>query len=372
MSGKERRTLAIAAGGTAGHVMVALAIADAFERLEPGIGILFLGGALGTESNLVAEHGRQLELLPAAPLKRQRLGGRLASVAQTARGVLQARRILHRRSVRLVLGTGGYACFGPLVAARSLRLATAIHEANASPGLANRLLGKIVERVYLSSDDARSSFAAGRSIVTGTPLRGELARMAKDARQRPPITDRAARVLVTAGSEGSRFLDREAPQLLGRLAQTGIAIDAMHQSGHGNRDLVREAYASAGIAGATVVDFIDDMAKAYEWADLAIAGCGASTVAEIAAVALPSILVPIATVSDDHQRRNADAFARAGGITVVGEDDWQLEAVAATAARLLRDNGARAAAATAIRRLARPDAAEALARDCLAWLDARG
>ena len=362
-------TVALAAGGTAGHVMVALAIAEALERVAPGIETVFLGADRGTEARLVAAHGRRLEVLPAAPLKRQRWSGRLVALRESARGIPPARRVLVDRSVRLVIGTGGYAAFAPILAARSLGIPCAIHEANALPGLANRILGAIVDRVYLSSEDARSSFPTHSTIVTGTPLRAEVADVGAIG-ARTKVADRPARVLVTAGSEGSRFLDREAPRLLGALAARGIAVEAWHQAGLGELDPLRDVYAVAGV-DARVTAFIDDMRSAYAWADLAIAGCGASTVAELATAGLPSLVVPLAGVADDHQRRNAEAFARVGAVAIADERDWDRERVAATVMRLLFDDDARSTASAAMRALARPDAADVLARDCLEWLAER-
>ena len=365
----QRRAVALAAGGTAGHVMIALAIAEAFERAAPDIEIVFLGACHGTESTLVPARGFRLELLPGAPFQRQRLGGKLEALRQAANGLAQARKLLAAHSAQLVIGTGGYASLGALAAARSLGLATALHEANAAPGLANRLLGRIVDRVYLSSESATPSFPAGRCLVTGTPLRAQIARL--DGRAKPPPPrDRPARVLVTAGSEGSLFLDREVPRLLGHVARLGVEVEARHQVGMGDPGRVRDAYASYGVA-ATIVRFIDDMDGGYDWADLVIACCGAGTVAELAIVGLPALLVPLAGASADHQRRNAEVYAEAGGAWIVPEGAWRAEDVGARTVEILRDPEAWSEACLSVRRLAMPNAADTLVSDCADWMIGR-
>jgi UDP-N-acetylglucosamine--N-acetylmuramyl-(pentapeptide) pyrophosphoryl-undecaprenol N-acetylglucosamine transferase len=258
--------------------------------------------------------------LPAAPLfgvgplGQLRAGWRVLRAQRTARALLAARRR------ELVIGSGGYVSAAPLLAARRLGLATAIIEPNVAPGLTNRMLGRLVDRVYLGSAAAQANFAAARRRLTGVPVRpGLTARVAVRA-PGPP------RVLVTGGSGGSGFLNRAVPALLAALRERSGGLAVRHQSGIGDAAAVAAAYAALGLT-AQVEPFIDDMAAAYAWADVAIAAAGAVTLAELAAVGLPALVVPLSTASEDHQTANARAFAAAGSGRWCGESDWDRDAL---------------------------------------------
>ena len=205
------RRVALATGGTAGHVTPALAVAEAYRAARPDTSVVFIGSASGFEQRLVAAHGYHFETIPAAPLYGVTAWRRLQAFSHLAAGVRRARRVLARNDVQLVIGFGGYASAGAVLAARSLGLAVAVHDANATPGLTNRLLAHVVDRILLGWDGAAQHVAAGRSRCTGTPIRPALAALA-GAPHRPPDAARA-RLLVYGGSQGSPFLNRHAPEL---------------------------------------------------------------------------------------------------------------------------------------------------------------
>ncbi len=359
-------TVAILAGGTAGHIYPALALADAYRQRQAGIRLLFIGAAHGFEAELTRAHGERLALVDGAPLFGVGPLRKAEALWRLARGFRQARRLLRAEHVRLVIGFGGYVSAGTLLAARSLGLRTAIHEANAAPGLTNRLIARVVDRVFLGFDAARPRFPAVRSVVTGTPVRREffLVGAAKE-RARPK---RERHVLVTGGSLGSAFLNRLVPPLLRQLADHRPRLIVRHQTGHGSTDAVRSAYLSAGIPG-EVVPYINDMPAAYAWADIAITCAGAITLGELAAAGLPALLVPLAAASEDHQRPNAQAFADATGVPWVAEADWRPATVAARLRPLLDDPEIWLATVRRLRALANPDAAGRLAAECDALLD---
>ncbi|MEO8606134.1 MAG: UDP-N-acetylglucosamine--N-acetylmuramyl-(pentapeptide) pyrophosphoryl-undecaprenol N-acetylglucosamine transferase, partial [bacterium] len=218
------------------------------------------------------------------------------------------------------IGSGGYVSAAPLLAARRLGLATAIIEPNVAPGLTNRLLGRLVDRIYLGSAAARARFAPARTLVTGVPIRPGL------PGSRGPRMNGPIRALVTGGSGGSAFLNRAAPALLAALRDRLGALDVHHQSGSGDAAAIAEAYRQAGLA-ARVEPFIADMAAAYAWADVAVAAAGAVTLAELAAVSLPALVVPLSTAADDHQTANARAFAAAAHGQWTSERDWDVDAL---------------------------------------------
>lgn len=356
--------MAIAAGGTAGHITVAVAVAEAYRRLDSDVALLFLGTPKGLERRLLPGLGYRLEMVAGSPLAGEGLGGKVRALASVSMGIVQARHRLRDFESRLVIGLGGYASAGVVLAARSLGLATAIHESNLVPGLANRLLAKVVDRIYVGHEQTGRALPGLECLVTGNPVRPEFL-----APERPVRADRdplPARVLVTGGSHGSPFLNRHAPELLRRIADLGISLEIRHQSGLGRATSVEGAYRRAELR-ADVAPFIEDMAAAHRWADFAIACAGAGTLVELAASGLPSLLVPLSGSAGDHQRANAEAFAADTGALCITEGAWERLGTDALAVKLLpvfSDAGAWEDASARVRKVATPDAAGALVADC--------
>lgn len=366
-----RRCVAIAAGGTAGHVHPGLAIADAYRERLANVEVLFLGTAEGFETRLVPARGYRLEALPAAPFVRVGWRGKARAVVATAAGTMRARRVLRAEGVQLLLGLGNYACAGAVLGAWSLGIPTVLHEANAVAGMATRVLGHLADRVLLGFESARSAFPAAKTSVTGVPLRSEVLRVAAvRSVDRPPTRSAPLRVLVSGGSGGSPFLDTHVPELLARVVATGRAVEVRHQVTPGGAERTRRAYADAGIP-AVVRPYADDIADGYDWAHFAIVCAGAVTLAELAAVGLPALLVPLSSAALDHQSANARIFADAAGAWWTREDAWDAEAIAAGITSLVQAPDAWRAASAAMRRAARCDAAPAVVAACEALLAER-
>lgn len=316
------RRVALAGGGTAGHVFPLLAVADAWRARRPEVELLFLGAVGGEECALAEAAGLVCVALPAAPLVGTGAGGLARALWCLTRGWRAARAVLAAHRIEAVLGSGGYVSAAPLLAARQLGLHTAILEPNVAPGLTNRVLGRLVDRVYLGHAAARARMPAARTLMTGIPVRPQVG-AASAARRAVP----RARVLVTGGSGGSPFLNREAPALLAALRERGGALAIHHQTGGGAAGAVAAAYAACGL-DARVEPFIADMPAAYAAADVAITAAGAVTLAELVAAGLPALTVPLASAAADHQTANARAFAAAGHGRWVAEADWAREALA--------------------------------------------
>lgn len=363
-----RRRVLIAVGATAGHVYPALAIAEAYRAACPDLDVRFAGPAAPLTARLLAAHGHALDAVSSSQLVNVGLAGKLAASARVLAGVVQARRLLRAHGSRLVLGLGGYASGAILLAARSLGLRVAIHEANAVPGLANRLLAPFAHRIYLASEAAAAPFARPRTVVTGQPVRADIAALL-DARRTAPEPSRAVRVLVLSSTRGERFLAERVPELLAGLEQREIPVEALHQTGQLPADVVAHGYRRHGVK-ATVAPYLDEIASAYLWADLVIARSGAGTLAEIAIAGVPSLLVPLGDASGDHQAANAAAAAATGSAIAVREADWQAGPLAARLAALLGEAEWTAASAAA-RRRARPDAAARVVADCEALMTDR-
>ena len=352
------RRIAIAGGGTAGHVCPALAVAEAFKSRFSNVDLVFLGTSEGFESRLVPEQGIRLELIEARPFITAHRLGKLRSLTSVPTGVREVRRILKAHGTRFVIGLGGYASAAPLLAARSLGLATAVHESNEIPGLTNRMLGRFADRIYAGSRGALGVFDDREVVYTGQPIRREVL----DAPTTPkdPST---VRVLVAGGSLGAPFLNERIPALMRRLADSGLRLAVRHQVGRHDLAGVRQAYCAANI-DADIREYFDDLPNAYRWADFAITRCGASTLAELAATGLPALLVPMPNHARDHQRANAAAYEAGAGGLVVDELDWNESSLASRLALVLSDRTALAQMSLNASRMAVPDAARRIVDDC--------
>jgi UDP-N-acetylglucosamine--N-acetylmuramyl-(pentapeptide) pyrophosphoryl-undecaprenol N-acetylglucosamine transferase len=358
--GSTRRIL-IVVGPTAGHVYPALAIVEAWRGLDRGVDVRFAGALDGPAARLLAARGLALEPVSGSPLVNVGVAGKLAAVPRVLAGMAQARRLLRAHGTRFVLGLGGYASGAVLLAGRALGARVAIHEANVVAGVANRLLAPFVHRVYLGFAAAAGAFPARRRVVTGHPVRAEIAALAGE-RRAPPARARAVRVLVLSSTRGAPFLARRVPELLAEVERRGVVVEALHQSGEVEAGDVADAYRRAGVK-ATVTPYVDEIAGAWRWADLVVTRSGAGTIAEAAAAGVPMLLVPLADAAGDHQAANAAAVAAAGAGVAVRETDWRGEPLAARVAALLGDPAAWTAASRAARALAVPDAAARLVDD---------
>lgn len=355
------RRIAIAAGGTAGHVYPALSVAETYEHMFPGTEVFFLGTQRGYEAELVPALGRRFTALPGLPFLGRSRRAQVAALATAVRASLQARRLLQQHAIDLVIGFGGYVSAGPVLAAALLGRPVVLHEANCRPGLANRLLGRLANATFIAFAEAAESFPAGRTQRTGTPVRGEIAAVAERRAVAPATAE--ARILVLGGSLGSAFINQQLPSLAAALQQPGRRLSLWHQTGLGDATTVRTAYVRAGVE-ARVDSFIDDMAAAYEWATLAISCAGAVTLAELACAAVPAILVPLAMASEDHQYANAAAIARETGCIVCRESDWSLDTLVPRIESWLTDRATLADISRRLRQIAPLDAAEGIVRAC--------
>jgi UDP-N-acetylglucosamine--N-acetylmuramyl-(pentapeptide) pyrophosphoryl-undecaprenol N-acetylglucosamine transferase len=352
-------TIVLAGGGTGGHVTPALALAEAFRARRPDARVLFIGTERGMEATLVPKKGWPIHLVAGSRLVGGGWRAKLAGLRSLWQGVRQSRQILRDEQADLVVGVGGYASGAALLAARSLGIATAIHESNAVAGLTNRVLGQFVDRVYVGFKAAQAQFPD--AVVSGNPVRAAIAQTSHLPRAH------VARVLVVGGSQGSEFLNSHVP---GLLRAVGVPLEVRHQVGKLDPEPVRSAYAEAGLQ-ASVEGFIDDMAAAYAWADLAVTRSGSGTVSELAAAGVPALLVPFPFAAGDHQAWNAKAYADAGAGHWVRQEAWQEAALAEHLRTLLTDADAWQRASHAARAFGKPDAAVAVVDDCLRWMEGR-
>lgn len=345
-------TALLAGGGTAGHVNPLLALADHWSAVEPDVRLLVLGTAEGLEARLVPARGYELLTIPRVPFPRRPDRAALRFPGRFRAAVESTRMIIRERGVDVVVGFGGYAAAPAYVAARREGVPIVAHEANAKPGIANRLA-------------ARLGAAIGTTFP-GTPLRGahvvgmplrreivELDRFARRAEARRELGLDADRplLLVTGGSTGAQRLNTTLTASAARIVGAGWQVLHLTGSGRGGDD--------PGVPGYRTMAYCDRMELAFAAADLALCRAGAATVSELAAIGLPAVLVPYAA-GNGEQRLNADELVAVGGAILVADAELTERWVAAQLVPLLerRDQIARMAAAAAS--VGRRDGAEAL------------
>lgn len=312
------RKLMVMAGGTGGHVFPGVAVAEAVRR--DGWEIVWMGNPSGMESRLVAERGYTFAPVRFGALRGKGLLKKLLLPLSLLSGFWQAARQIRRHRPDVVLGTGGYISFPGGMMAALLGRPFAVHEQNSVAGLANRVLARVAERVLCGFPEALPG-----AIWAGNPVRAEIAALPAPA-ERFTEHQGPLRVLVLGGSLGAAALNEVVPKGLA-LIPAEERPQVVHQSGEKHLAALQANYAAAGVA-AHCVAFIEDMAGAYEWADLVICRAGALTVAELAAAGVASILVPYPHAVDDHQTSNARFLAQTGGAVLLPQPELTPEKVA--------------------------------------------
>ncbi len=353
-----RGPVMIAAGGTGGHVFPALAVADWLGRQD--IRVVWLGTPLGLESRVVPDAGLPLETVTVRGLRGRGLHGWGLAPWMVGRAFAECRRILKRHKPAVMLGMGGYVTGPAGMAARQQRCPLVIHEQNAIPGLTNRWLARLARRVLTGLD---APFAGARSpTFVGNPVRASIAEVAAP-RQRYAGRTGQPRLLVVGGSLGALQLNRTVPAAIARLPSMLRPV-VRHQSGERTMDAAASAYAEAGVE-VTLEPFIDDMAAAYEWADMVVCRAGALTVSELSVAGVPAILVPFPHAVDDHQRANAGFLVEAGGARLLPDEKFNAQSLAAELESLLGDRDRLCRMAEVSRQQGRPDAARDVADICM-------
>ncbi len=349
----------IAGGGTGGHLYPGIALAREIQARDPQTVVSFVGTATGLESRVVPREGFPLDLIRVAGLQGKSLMHRLRGFALLPLAAVDAWSVLSSRRPDVVVGVGGFAS-GPVLALASVRgFPTMLLEQNARPGLTNRLLARFVRAAAVTFDETLRHFP-DTGFVAGNPVRSEFLSAGKERPHDVDSPPRAARVLIFGGSQGAHAINVALVAAAPRLAAAPVSLAITHQTGPRDLDLVRDAYARAGME-ARVEAFLYEMAREMTSADVVVCRAGATTLAELTAAGRPAILVPIAAATDDHQRQNARVLDRAGAAEVIEERDASGERMATAIVALARDAERRARMGEAARSLARPDAATRIA-----------
>jgi UDP-N-acetylglucosamine--N-acetylmuramyl-(pentapeptide) pyrophosphoryl-undecaprenol N-acetylglucosamine transferase len=363
-------------GGTGGHLYPAISIGQALRAVDSSqltvdskdgnpsqlstvnrqpsteTDIHFVGTAAGPEARVAPEAGFAFHALPSRPLSRRPSVQNAAALAVLGWGTLRAMGLLRQLRPDVVVGTGGYVSAGLVLAAALRRIPTVIHEQNAIAGRTNRLLGCFATRVAITFEESASFFPAGKTVVTGLPIRPEITTGDAGAARRQFDLDASRPVLlVVGGSRGAARLNRAVEEALPSLLERGVQI--IHQLGKANFDEAR----TRPQAGYRPTAYIESMGDVLAASDLILCRAGASTLAEVAAVGRPSLLVPYPYAADDHQTANARVFALRGAAALVPDAELDGRRLLAEAVAVLEDPERRARMAAASRTLGRPDAA---------------
>ena len=345
------QTVLIMAGGTGGHIFPALAVAE--KMRQRGWRVVWLGNPDGMEARLVPQHGFEMVWVKFAALRGKGLLRKLLLPLNLLKGFWQAQKAIRQVQPNVVLGMGGYITFPGGMMAALLGKPLVVHEQNSVAGLANRVLAGVADRIVTGFPDVLK-----KGVWVGNPVRPEITKIAPPAER---FAERAGalRVLIIGGSLGAQVLNEMVPQAMALLA-ADEQPQIVHQAGEKHIEALKANYAAVGVQ-AHCVSFIEDMAGAYEWADLVICRSGALTVAELAAVGVASILVPFPHAVDDHQTGNAKFLVNVGGAFLLPQTELTPETLA-----LIRNysRGQLLEMAEKARSLAKPDATEEVANIC--------
>lgn len=328
--------LCIAGGGTGGHVMPALALADAARARWPQLSVCFIGAERGLEARLLPERGEQVQLLAMHGVKGAGLMQRLRVLLwELPQSIISIRRQWRYERPDLLVGVGGYASISGVAAALISRIPVVLYEQNAMPGLVNRTLARFCRCIMLGFEAASHQLAGRiRRVVTGNVVRQNIMAIRWQAHVPP-------RLLVLGGSQGALALNQTVPEACQLLAREGREFVVSHIVGSDKKTLQRvgEMYAQAKIK-AEVLPFCEDMAGFYGSGNLMVARAGAMTVCEAACVGMPTLFVPLPHAADDHQRHNAETLASIGAAVVLAQQSLDAESLATQIESHLFNQGA--------------------------------
>jgi len=355
------------AAGTGGHVFPALSIAQKLQ--EQNIQTEWMGTHQGMENRLLEGTGIQIHAVSAQGLKGKGIARLIAAPFMLAQALIQSMRILSKVKPDCVLGMGGFVSGPGGLAAKLTGRKLVIHEQNAVPGFTNKLLAKIANQVF---EAFPNTFSQSKKVIhTGNPMRKEIADLALRTRSLKEVS-RPLQILVLGGSQGALAINKVVPELLASWPEENRP-STRHQAGDSTLEITQQAYRDRGLVLSKRIDvlpFISDMAQAYIWADLVICRSGASTVSEIAAAGLPSILVPYPHHSDHQQKHNANWLVQAGAALLLEQKDLTVPALKALLLDLDENRGKLQQMSDRAKSIAICDADEIIARRCLELIHA--
>lgn len=301
------------AGGTGGHVFPGLAVAKKLQ--QQGWEIRWLGTADRMEAELVPKHGIEIDFIKVKGLRGQGLSRLIKAPFQIANAIMQARKHMQKWQPDAVLGMGGYVSGPGGIAAKMLGIPVVLHEQNAVAGLTNQWLSRIASKVFQAFPGAFPN-----AEVVGNPVREDVVAL-PEPEQRMAERKDTIRILVMGGSQGAQILNRTMPEAMSKL---GEGYEVRHQAGKNNQIDVSAAYQTAGVDKADTIEFIDNVAEAYAWADLIVCRSGALTVSEVSAAGIGAVFIPFMH-KDRQQALNADHLVECGAAEMIEQPDLTVD-----------------------------------------------
>ncbi len=346
----------MAGGGTGGHLFPGVAVAKEVGRRFEGAEILFVTGKRKIESEVLRKAGfRQASIAVEGMKGRGLLKGAWVAL-KLPWSLLESLWIIREFSPHLVLGVGGYSAGPVCLAARVMGVPSAIHEQNSFPGVTNRLLCRVVNRVFISFEESRKHFSSGSIHLTGNPIRAEFV----PSERRLSGNGKPFTVAVVGGSQGARAINDAFVDALALLKKRNRPCRAIHQTGELDYERTAALYKERGIE-AEVRPFIQDMAGVYREADLVVSRAGAGAVFEMAAMGKPSLLIPYPFAANRHQETNGQFLVEAGAAEMILQENLTGEVLAERLAKLMEDRAALEKMGQAARSVSKHDAAQRIA-----------
>ncbi|MGB7069841.1 MAG: undecaprenyldiphospho-muramoylpentapeptide beta-N-acetylglucosaminyltransferase [Pyrinomonadaceae bacterium] len=342
----------IAAGGTGGHIYPGIAIANEIVGRDASSEVLFVGTSRGLESKLVPENGFRLSIIHSAGLKNVGIKGKITGLAVLPRSFIESRRLIKEFQPDVVVGAGGYVSGPVLMTASLMRIKTLIMDSNALPGFTNRRLASFVDRAALTFKEALPFFGK-KGVVTGNPVRKVFFDI------RPKTREQKLNLLIFGGSQGSKAINDALVEGLKDMESFRAELRIVHQTGEAEVESVKKGYADKGWIDADIRPYISAMVDEFAKADMIICRAGATSCAELAAAGRASIMVPLPTAADDHQRKNAEAMQSAGAALMILQGALNGKRLATEIEGFLRSPQRITEMEINARKLAREDAAEA-------------
>ncbi|HMZ54343.1 MAG TPA: undecaprenyldiphospho-muramoylpentapeptide beta-N-acetylglucosaminyltransferase [Nitrospira sp.] len=355
-------TIVIAAGGTGGHLYPAIAVAREFVRRDPSTRILFVGTTRGIERKVLAHEGFPLQCITANPLMGKSPVEMVKALLTLPVSLWQSLRILKQQGADLVFGVGGYTSPAMLVAACLRRIPGVILEPNAYPGMANKAVAPLVQRVFVAFESTLQWFDRHKTRVVGNPVRRAFLESPAPSSE-PAAVEGSRHLLIFGGSQGAKAINSAVIEALPRLSALKDGLRITHQTGEADHARVLAAYEQAGMS-AQVVPFLYDMPTVLRDADLVVARSGAMTIAELTVCGKPAILIPLPTAIYNHQLRNAEVMAKAGGAVLLPQAELTGAGLAQSISGIFTEPGRLQSMSRHSWEMRRSDAAETIVREC--------
>jgi UDP-N-acetylglucosamine--N-acetylmuramyl-(pentapeptide) pyrophosphoryl-undecaprenol N-acetylglucosamine transferase len=366
---KEEKThmkLIVTGGGTGGHLFPGISLAQAMMHAYPGCEVLFIGTERKVDKNALSNLDFETMTIKSHGIKGKGILGMIKALLHQPIALWEAVKVIRKFKPDLVFGVGGYITGPVILAARLLGVSTCIHEQNSIPGLANKLLGHIADRIFVSLPGSEKYFPAHKTILSGNPVRPEIIRAAEE--QKTTADKEYSTLLVLGGSQGARRLN----ELMLEAAETCLSKltpppHIIHQARSDDEEVVRNKYAELGL-NARVQDFYKDMVEIYSQADLVVSRAGATTLAELTVFRKPVILVPFPYAADNHQEVNGQYLVEAGAGIMFKQSDLTGEKLGMEIKQVLENRELLEEMSRNSGNVAKPEATATIVNSCMELL----